>query len=135
MLCDSCWEFLPKETVPGTAVRVMTPCHHRVHTRCQKEGEGCQVCAEGKKWERNYMVFYLVLLGLAFGYCILIGFSRMKQETAALGKDIHHDLAQIEAMAETSTLWTSLQHVHASASLQRIRTTVKHEVMQLHSSA
>jgi len=131
MLCDICWESMPEETVPGT-VKLLTPCHHRVHARCNKEGEGCQACANGKKWEPMYMGCFLLLFGLGCGYCLSITLFQMKAETAVLGKQIRQDIAQIEEMAETSTLFGSWLHVHAVASLQRIKATVKHELTQMH---
>jgi hypothetical protein len=63
----------------------------------------------------------MLCLGLAFGCFVWIAIAQMKEQTAALGRDIRHDLAQIEAMA----LGRSLR---ASASLLRIHTNVKHEL-------
>jgi SUMO ligase MMS21 Smc5/6 complex component len=73
---------------------------------------------------------FLLLLGLACGYWLSGIVTEMKQQTESLGKNIRKDLAQIEAMTATSTLFGSLLHVHAVASLRRIHTTVKHELMQ-----
>lgn len=126
MLCDHCWDFLPKDNVPG-AVHLMTPCNHRVHARCHKEGEGCQACVKEKRCNVVLNIGFLLLIGTACGFILAGLFIVHMDKAATISRNIRHDIAEIEAMADTSWL-NSMLSVHAIASLERIHAAVKHEL-------
>jgi hypothetical protein len=125
MNCDVCCEPLPTNE-PG-AVQLLTPCNHRVHARCNKEGEECQACVTEKQGKIVFNICFLLLIGFACGLMLAGLFILQTDKAATLSRNIRRDIAEIEAMADTP-FYKSMFSVHAVASLQRIHGAVKHEL-------